>query len=393
MVSSRQSAVRASNALSPSEFRLGYRPWLDGMRGWAILLVLALHVGYLKGGWVGVDVFFVLSGFLITTLLVEEWRHTGRVDLKRFYLRRALRLLLAFTVMLTCFAFWKALAEPEAWRAWGAEILVAALYVQNWPTITQVTPGVLGHTWSLSLEEQFYLVWPALFVALISWRSSVRIPLLFALVGILICVVHRAKALAQFPSQPNPFLAWFQIYIGFDTRADSLLVGSASALLVATGGLQLVSRFRRLWSATALASAMGLLYAAWTFPVCVERSVVYLLIALGVSVVILRLCVGAPRLACVLLEAKPLVGIGRISYGLYLYHQLIFHWFGATLAPSEPFSTHYVLLVAGALAVCFAASIASYLFIECPFLRLKSRVGHPKRLARWPEAPSLRKAA
>src|SRR5439155_18097163 len=120
---------------------------LDGLRGVAILLVLAFHFGLMAGGSIGVDSFFVLSGFLITSLLVEEWQQRGSISLKHFYLRRALRLLPAFgALLLICLLSSLLLPSADAERR-RREVLVAACYVANWPTLHGTPMPILGHTW------------------------------------------------------------------------------------------------------------------------------------------------------------------------------------------------------------------------------------------------------
>src|SRR6266700_848849 len=164
-----------ANALDPRDmvgrtnhFHLGYRRWLDGLRGLAILMVLAFHLGFVPGGFLGVDVFFVLSGFLITTLLAEEWQARGSISLKHFYLRRALRLLPALAVLLTVCALAKLLTRPWSETvAFGKEIVGVAGYLANWPSLHGVPMRTLGYTWSLSVEEQFYLLWPILFLGML----------------------------------------------------------------------------------------------------------------------------------------------------------------------------------------------------------------------------------
>src|SRR5579885_2477102 len=146
----------------PGGFHLGYRPWLDGLRGLAILAVFVYHLQLITGGFLGVDVFFVLSGFLITSLLLEEWQRRGTISFPRFYMRRALRLLPAFfAFLLACFVY-IVIFRPDEVAAFRKEALVAACYVSNWPTLHQVPMPTLGHAWSLSLEEQFYFLWPLL---------------------------------------------------------------------------------------------------------------------------------------------------------------------------------------------------------------------------------------
>ena len=158
-------------------FRLGYRPALDGLRGIAILAVLAFHsrAFFLEGGFIGVDLFFVLSGFLITVLLVQEKAKHGRIDFKAFYIRRALRLLPAMLGLLT--ALWVAtlvLGDRFATDAalMGKVMAVTLAYVPNWVLAFDLGawPSALTHVWSLAIEEQFYLLWPALLVACLSAR-------------------------------------------------------------------------------------------------------------------------------------------------------------------------------------------------------------------------------
>ena len=155
--------------------RLGYQPGLDGLRGLAVLAVIGYHAGFgwLHGGWIGVEVFFVVSGFLITSLLVEEREATGRVDLRQFYVRRARRLLPALGVMLAVVATVTLIAGSAAERAGVRRDLPWALgYLANWGQIVGDVPyfaaeaPVLRHLWSLAIEEQFYLVWPLVFLAL-----------------------------------------------------------------------------------------------------------------------------------------------------------------------------------------------------------------------------------
>src|SRR6516225_5035441 len=172
---------------SGAGFHLGYRRWLDGLRGLAILMVLAFHLGYLPGGSLGVDVFFVLSGFLITTLLVEEWNRRGSISLKTFYLRRALRLLPAFlTLLLLCTLAGLFLSSAQERPARRQEVIVAGCYIANLPNLHHTPMPILGHTWSLSVEEQFYLLWPLLLVLMLGLKLPRRRILLLVCGGILL---------------------------------------------------------------------------------------------------------------------------------------------------------------------------------------------------------------
>src|SRR5262249_10444122 len=238
-------------------FHLGYRPWLDGLRGLAILMVLAFHCRLLPGGSLGVDIFFVLSGFLITSLLVEEWERRGTISFKHFYLRRALRLLPAFllTLLACAVAIW-IWGSREELATLGRESLVAICYISNWPALHQVGMPHLGHTWSLSLEEQFYFLWPLL-LWLMLWLRLPRRRLIAVLVaGIVACAVLRFT-LYRLNCVPGPEKAAnvLRLYMGLDTRADALLVGCVTGLLACWNWLPTSSRFRANIGAASVVSA------------------------------------------------------------------------------------------------------------------------------------------
>jgi peptidoglycan/LPS O-acetylase OafA/YrhL len=370
-------AKDASPAACPvgARFHLGYRRWLDGLRGVAILMVLAYHLGVLPGGSLGVDVFFVLSGFLITTLLAEEWQRRGSISLGHFYLRRALRLLPAFVTLLLLYGLstWllRSPAESEASR-W--EILVAGCYLANWPSLHGISMNGLGHTWSLSIEEQFYLLWPALLAILLARGVSRRRILWLVGAGIVGCIalritlyhVHRAAGMDKATST-------VRLYMGLDTRADSLLVGCLVGLLAAWDLLPRTRRFVRWTGLAALASILVLAYLA---RYSAETQTIYYhglftLVAGMVAVVLVRLLAAPSRIGGLVLQSALLVGVGRISYGLYLYHVLVIYWLRPTgLGWDHPRT------MAAALGLSFGAAIVSYFGIERPCLRLKDRLGH-----------------
>ena len=159
---------------SVAGFRLGYRPSLDGLRGVAVLVVMAHHayVPFFRGGGVGVDIFFVLSGFLITSLLLEEWRRTQDISLRGFYIRRGLRLLPAlFMLLLVLQAY--ALLRMRGDAFWEMEKAIGAVlgYFGNWvAALGLYDMRVLSHTWSLSIEEQFYFLWPIILLLMLRSR-------------------------------------------------------------------------------------------------------------------------------------------------------------------------------------------------------------------------------
>jgi len=354
----------------PVPFHLGYRPWLDGLRGVAVLMVLAFHLHRLPGGSFGVDAFFVLSGFLITCLLVEEWGRRGAISLRGFYLRRALRLLPAFGALLLACLACTMLFDPEGAAAFGREAVVAACYVADWPALHQTPMKLLGHTWSLSVEEQFYLLWPVLLYGMLRIRLAPRFILLVVCVGVAASASLRGLLYGLHAlTQQGKAAIVGRLYMGLDTRADALLVGCLVGLLAAWDRLPKSRPALIALRGGAVASAVALGYVALSS--CWDHGQFYYglftAVALAVGVVLATQLAAPSRLATWVLERPTLVGIGRISYALYLFHMPIFQWFGRDRLGT----------VAGALtatALSFAVAAASYFCIERPCLRLKRRL-------------------
>jgi peptidoglycan/LPS O-acetylase OafA/YrhL len=306
---------------------LAYTPQLDGVRAIAIAAVVLYHGGisWAGGGFLGVDAFFVLSGFLITTLLVKEWQSRGSVSLRSFWLRRARRLLPALILMLFAVCAYAAfLAPPDQLANIRGDALSTLAYVANWHEIfanqgyfAQATDASspLLHTWSLGIEEQFYLLWPLIVVALAFWRKSLRLCLVVASIG---CAVSALEMALLF----HPGIDPSRLYYGTDTRAQSLLMGAALALLLA------VAPSASRPSAGKWLQPLGLVAAA-AFVVMVVRvnsntSAMYrggfLLVALLVALVIWSIVAGPRTPLAAGLSLALVVYIGRISYGLYLWH-------------------------------------------------------------------------
>jgi peptidoglycan/LPS O-acetylase OafA/YrhL len=314
------------------------------------------------GGGPGVTVFFTLSGFLITALLLEERRVNRRVDLGRFYARRALRLLPALAVCLVIVGIVLMIRDESLSGVW-----LAALYVANLaPALGERLP-YLSHTWSLSLEEQFYVVWPLTLLLLA--RARRRWPVLaVTAAGIVVCAGLRilvdSKAVLAEP--PPVRVGFFMLW-----RADALLVGCLLALVLGLA-LRLPPRVIRL---SGVAGAAVVLAASTQATSDLYFHTWFTIVPVATAAVLLWLLVESSVLSRALAFA-PLRYTGRISYGLYLWHFPIFK-----LLEPELRALPGVVELALATAVSFAVAALSFRVVEQPFLRLKRRFA-PGRSAR-----------
>ena len=354
-----------SDIQQASSWRLGYRPALDGLRGIAVLLVMASHAdlpGFRLGGGTGVTMFFVLSGFLITALLVEEQSDTGRVNLRAFYRRRLFRLLPALVVFL-------AGALAMGWGT-GDHATAALLYVANWVRAGGGNLGDLGHTWSLAIEEQFYVIWPVLFMALAKRPAWL---LRLAVVGTILSAVSRTMIVIG-----GNQAAMDRVYFGSDTRADAILAGCILGLIIARGRHLSVPRWLVATAGLALAVVTG---------IAAGQSSFYqwgLTLATVASTIIIARVAVRPAGSSRILEWSGLVRTGRLSYGLYLWHWPIMLVASRTMAagPGQ---------VAVTFALSFLMAVASSRLVEEPMRRLgrhKSRTAIV--LERHPVCPELR---
>jgi peptidoglycan/LPS O-acetylase OafA/YrhL len=343
---------------------------LDGVRAISIIGIMANHngLGWASGGFISVNVFFVLSGFLITSLLLKEWTTSGTVSLRRFWARRARRLLPALFVLLAGIALYAWLIAPADTRnALRGDSLATLLYVGNWHQIitgqsyfaqTAVSSPLL-HTWTLAIEEQFYLVWPLVVVGMLKWRHSVRPLLVLTAVAAVGSAVEMALL---FHAGADPS----RLYYGTDTRAQDLLIGAVVALALVHRGPAATARGKRAMSWLVVAGAVVFavewirLNEASAFP---YRGG-FLLADLMVGVVILG-CVQAPHgLPARMLAWRPLVYTGKISYGLYLWH-----WPVILVMTSARTGLHGWPLVLARTAVAFGFAAASSRFVELPIRR------------------------
>ena len=365
-----------------SPFKLTYRPALDGLRGIAIIGVFAHHaqVPFLAGGFIGVDVFFVLSGFLITALLLQEAEETRRISLRAFYIRRALRLLPALAVLLGAL-----LLVPRAFGMMRTDAAlvstVSALYASNWVRAFGVLDlEVLSHTWSLSIEEQFYLLWPPVVAVAVALGLRRRWLMLVALAGIAGATIARSVLWTTDES-------WRRLYNGLDTRIDTLLIGALAALVFAS--LPSVGVLRgRAFRAIALAAALVL--GAAMHIGRIDAPAMYFGVGALVSLCAALVVIGAVATdggIGSLLAFGPLVWIGRISYGLYLWHYpVVVGLFDShRLARLGVAPAWWIPMQIGA---SLALATASFYLLERPVLRLKARFG--SRVAGHPESRSAR---
>ena len=346
----------------------GHVPALDGLRGVAIISVILIHshIPWFQGGFIGVDIFFVLSGFLITYLLVLEYdRNGGRISLSRFYARRVLRLAPALIVMLA--VLWAAsVLFMEPGPAWGTrrDIVITLLYAANWARAFDVHLTYLGHAWSLSVEEQFYIIWPLTLLYLLRrrwsrWRSAQVILAAAGVAAMLRIVMALSGAGIN------------RLFNGLDTRADSLLVGCA--LGVVLGSDLLDERMKRRLSHVLRYVPYAALGAFLVFGYTARWKDIHtyywvlVVVELLTALMILRVFLGEKSWAERILANRALVQVGAISYGIYLWHFPIF----ATMRfHGMPWP---VVLMAGTLATVVIAS-ASWFGVERPALRMKRRL-------------------
>jgi len=352
--------MESADPLAPR--RLGYRPVLDGMRGIAVVLVMLMHTGVVDNGYIGVDVFFGLSGFLITTLLCEEWERTGRISLRRFYERRARRLLPALMLVVGIFAVFYLAANPFTGWPLGSRVTTTLLFVNNWVAGFGHSQqlGSLAPTWSLAQEEQFYLLWP-LVLAILLYR---RLPPA-AVLGLLLATIAGLLVLAPLIEQ---HIQSYNTYFSPLDRGTELLLGCAGAIAWRNRLLTIPSRWGwRRWGSAwrsllcfALTGAFAtLLFAGQRL----ETRDIYLAAnALAVPLIIALL--GAPGcLLARLIGSPPLRYVGRISYCLYLCHlmvrNLLLHYL-------PDLSTYLSALLT--FAFSFAVASISWRLLEAPIL-------------------------
>ncbi len=355
---------------SPYLAGLRYAPGLDGIRAIAVAAVVLYHahVAWLPGGFLGVDVFFVLSGYLITSLLLAEHRRSDRVDLVRFWLGRARRLLpAAVLVIVVCLAI-VAVFLPGELATLRGDGLASLFYVSNWHQILAQhsyftafgRPSLLQHYWSLAVEEQFYLVWPVLMAAgLLASRRR------WVLAGAVLAGVLSAGLMALLYHQGSDPS---RVYYGTDTRAAPLMIGAIMAFAWPLGRMTgRVGRGATTWLDGAGLAGLGVLMLAmqrWHDfdPFLYPGG--FVLAALAAAGVIGVAGHPASRLGRAL-SVRPLRWIGQRSYGIYLWHWPVI----ALTRPGIDLSWSPWILVPSQIAATLALASLSYRYVEMPFRR------------------------
>jgi peptidoglycan/LPS O-acetylase OafA/YrhL len=348
--------------------RHSYVAGLDGLRAIAVSTVFIGHAfSNLIANSVGVDMFFALSGFLITRGLAAQLVSSGKIDIGLFYFRRALRLMPALVLMVGSLLVVAAMGTH--FRQHIIPSLSALTYLMNWSRAFHIGPtDWLEHTWSLSIEEQFYLLWPLVLIFLHRWaslRGATWCTGLLALLSVLLRVYLLHSGATE-----------DRIYNGFDTRADGLLIG---CLLALAQPFHLSAWASRLWLVPVLSVGCVFVFVPWPTLMTLSSTI----IALACAWLVLILWSGASPMLAGGLEYGPVRYIGRISYGLYLWHwpllSILWDWH----FERDSLGT---AMLAGAITLSAAAT--SFHFVEQPILRLKERLGRRKEPSYAMEATS-----
>jgi len=393
-----RSAAPATTAIGPADSDttgtflapIVHSPGLDGLRALAVLAVIAYHAGlsWVPGGLLGVDTFFVLSGFLITGLLVAEYRATRRIDLKDFWTRRARRLLPAFLLLLlavSAYAYF--LAPPADVTKIRLDMLASLLYVANWRFALSnqsyfdhfSAPSPLLHTWSLAVEEQFYVLWPLVIFLVMrhsartvdKWKGQRRkaqstalaVAVLgaeiSALIGIVLLLVGVDAS---------------RIYYGTEVRVQALLTGAALAVWRAQRRAGFSARGKTVLGHTGGVALLALI-ALWVTVDGQSHGLYaggFLGVAILVGVLVAAIVEVPGSLVAKVLAVTPLTYVGKISYGLYLWH-----WPVLLALTAGRTGLHGPALLGVRIAVTLACTLTSFYLIENPIRRRQLRIPRP----------------
>ena len=340
-------------------------PTLDGLRGLAVLAVVAFHAGHLDGGYLGVDLFFTVSGFLITRLILDDLGR-GRFSLATFWGRRARRLLPALWLLLAVLILMSPwLVERSSGLSLRRSVVATAIYIANWWQLSGPasyweafgTPSPLNHTWSLAIEEQFYVLWPVL--AVVVWKLARRpARALLAVAGVAIVASVAAQCLLFQPGTDGA-----RSYLGTDTRVASILVGCGAAILLWTRSHRVapvVWHWLHLLAPVALVGIVAAWFIGRPGPWLYRGG--FPLLAVAAALVLASSVAPTPGRLNRALGWAPLVLIGQVSYGIYLWHWPVF----TLLGPDQLHVEGWRLLMSRLAITAVLVSI-SYVLIERPY--------------------------
>jgi peptidoglycan/LPS O-acetylase OafA/YrhL len=360
--------------------RLGKSPALTGIRAVAIGLVILVHTNISKaqGGWIGVDVFFVLSGFLITALLLNEHDANGRFSIPKFYVRRIFRLVPAYWAFLLIVIVWAAIWRSGQFGSWSSEVVKSATYQLNFFDINHYPQIGIGQTWSLAIEEQFYLVWPLVLLVGLKFipRRVFMGLVVVGIVGSFLATVVMA----------HHGVSYRRLYYGLDTNALPLLVGCLAGYLYTGGYFRNISpRLSSLIPFVTMGALALFLVSVpeqseWAYEGPIQ------LISLVTAATLIAILLNPNSWVARILAHPGLVFVGLISYSLYLWNP-----FAMLIARNLATGTvgRALHLVVG-LLFTFAFGLASYYLVERSGLRLKERFEVYRGGTR---APSLTKSS
>jgi peptidoglycan/LPS O-acetylase OafA/YrhL len=351
-----------------------YMPGLDGLRAIAVLAVIFFHeqFSWAPGGLLGVGVFFTLSGYLITDLLLNKWLKTGRLHLGDFWLRRARRLLPALFVMLAVVTAWVTLLDRARLDHLRGAVAAAATYTSNWYLIAAgqsyfsrfAPPQPLDHLWSLAVEEQFYLIWPWLVLAMVMIIRHHRNPAAIRWLALPTLVLAAASgALAWWLY--HPAVDPTRVYEGTDTRASGLLIGAALAMAWSSGTAaragKIVTRVLDVPAAAGLVVIGLMVWHVGQYSSFLYRGGMVVLSVATAAVVAAVACPGS--LVGAALGWRPLRWIGVRSYGIYLWH------YPVIVLTTPTGATENLVRAAWQIAASIALAALSWKFVEEPVRR------------------------
>lgn len=357
----------------PNKNNHRYISGLDGLRALSVLAVILyhLHIGWIDGGFLGVTVFFVLSGYLITDILVKEWDRTGTINFKTFWIKRFRRLIPALLVMLILVGTWITIFQRSFLSGLRGEMLAAFTYFSNWYYVFQdhsyftkfAPPSPLQHMWSLAVEEQFYIIWPIIMILLLKFLPSKG-----KIAGIILLLSFvSAEMMAYFFT---PDVDPSRVYYGTDTRAFSLLIGAALAIVWPSAKLtaNVTPDLKKLLNILGIVSFIALIIMM----IFIKEDGIFLYyggmyLASAVTAILIAVIVHPASSIGAFFSFKPLLWVGVRSYAIYIWHFPIIVLLGIAVK-TDTISLSKLLL---ALALTFILAALSWKFIEEPIRRGK----------------------